>query len=452
MLSLRQVQSADVSNTRADEYARSKEFSLANSDFRGAFKFLVAFRLLAVVTGLSLSLFGAQMAMAQLFGACLLYIPTHHYLAINTLLVAVPALIFSLFSVVREDTSPKHQLITTCISEALVVSLAALALRFNCQPMIVIVLTVAALALGNCAFVKATIKMVPLFPEVKTFTGFNGYFCAFGICSVLAAVLLVKTISFALPGGLEIAASIILLGCAMVFKAMPESNYQYVQEQRFLAALSPLLPFLVPASMTAIPVFTVLLLTLERNWVLFPHLMHIFQIVCIGAIVGFGLSVPLTARRFQLSQLCLPALAALALSFIMAISPAANQGLTADVCLAILGALFVYSNVQLLTRAQISFSPIVLAQSARLISICAIFAVSLFVISLEPFLDTISATMVVRFLGLEIGVAGSVALSAVLIFHNRSVGSVNIRDSGDKNAEQSHDFWSSGVVSRGPAE
>jgi len=453
MLSLRQVQSVDVSSTRADKHARLKEFSLSTSYPRDAFKFSVTFRLVVIAAGLSLSFFGAQMAMAQLFSACLLYLPTHRYFAINTLFVAVPALLYALFSSVAGKSSPKYRLVTTTIAEALVVSLVALALRFNCQPMIVIVLAVAVLALGNCAFVKAVTEMVPHLPEVKTFNGFNSYFYAFGICSVLAAVSLVKMISFALPGGLEVAASFILLGCAMVFKAMPESAGIGVQEKEHrLASVYALIPFLVPACMTAIPVFTVLLLTLERNWVLFPLLLHILQLVCEGAILGSMISsilaLSLTLRRFQLSQLCMPALATLALAFTMAISPSANQGINADCCLVFLGAMFVYSNVQLVTRAQTSLSPALLGEAARLLSICMIFAVSIFVISLQPFLDTISATMMVRFLGLEIVVAGSSALSAALIWHNRSVNSVDLQETGSVNIESSHDFCTSGFVSR----
>jgi hypothetical protein len=447
MLSLRQVQSVDVSSTRADEYARSKKFSLASSYVRHAFKFLIVFRLFFVVSGLSLSLLGAQMAMAQLFSACLLYTPTHHYLAINTLLVAVPALFFS---IAGRSSSSKHRLITTCIVEALVVSLAALALRFNCPTMPVIVLSVAVLALGNCAFVKAVTEVVPLLPQTRTFNGYNSYFCAFGLGSVLAAVSLVKTISYSLPGGLEIAASFILLGCAMVFKAMPESEAHSigVEESQFASA-QELLPFLIPAYMTSIPVFTILLLTLERNWVLFPHLLHILQLMCQGALVGSIFSFSMIFRRFQLSQFCVPALATFALAFIMAISPAANQGANTDFCLATLGALFVYSNVQLLTRAQISLSPLLLGQAVRRLSVCTIFAVTIFVSSLQPLLDTISATMVVRFLGLEIVVAGSFVLSAVLIWHSRSVNSTNVQNITG-HIEESHDFCALGVG--GPAE
>jgi hypothetical protein len=450
MLSLRQVQSADVSSTRADEYARSKEFSVASSYVRHAFKFSVVIRLFFVVSGLSLSLFGAQMAMAQLFSACLLYMPTHHYLAINTLLVAVPGLFFSISG---KSSSPKHRLITTCIVEALAVSLAALALRFNCPTMPVIVLSAAALALGNCAFVKAVTEVVPLYPETKTFNGFNSYFCAFGLGSVLAAVSLVKTISFALPGGLEIAASFILLGCAMVFKAMPESEAYSIEvkESKFVSA-QELLRFLIPACMTAIPVFTILLLTLERNWVLFPHLLHILQLICQGALVGSIFSCSMIFRRFQLSQFCVPAIASLALAFIMAISPAANQGANTDFCLATLGALFVYSNVQLLTRAQILLSPVLLGQSGQWLSICTIFAVTFFVSSLQPFLDTISATMVVRFLGVEIAVAGSLVLSAVLIWHSRSLNWTNVQEIAGINVEETHDFCASGGASRLSAE
>lgn len=444
------MQSADVSSTRADEYARSKEFSLASSYVRHAFKFSVVFRLFFVVSGLSLSLFGAQVAMAQLFSACLLYMPTHHYFAINTLLVAVPALFFS---IAGKSASPKHRLITTCIVEALVVSLAALALRFNCPTMPVIGLSVAVLALGNCAFVKAVTEVVPLFPEARTFNGFNSYFCAFGLGSVLAAVTLAKTISFALPGGLEIAASFILLGCAMLFKAMPDSEaYSIEAKESKLPSALELLPFLIPACMTSIPVFTILLLTLERNWVLFPHFLHILQLMCQGALVGSIFSFSMIFRRFQLSQFCVPAIASLALAFVMAISPAANQGANTDFCLVILGALFVYSNVQLLTRAQISLSPILLGQSGQWLSICTIFGVTIFVISLQPFVDTISATMVVRFLGLEIVVAGSLVLSAIMIWHSRFVNSTNVQEIAGINVEEAHDFCASGVASRMPAE
>jgi len=181
-------------------------------------------------------------------------------------------------------------------------------------------------------------------------------------------------------------------------------------------------------------------LTLEQNWALFPHLMHILQLLCKGALVGSIMSLSPVFRRFQLSQFCVPALTAFALALIIAVSPAANQGVNADLCLAILGALFVYSNVQLLTRAQILLSPVLLGKSARLLSVCAIFAVTIFVIPLQPFLDTISATMLVRFLGLEIVVAGSVALSAVLIWHNRFLNSSNIQETSCLNIGAAHDF------------
>ena len=256
-----------------------------------------------------------------------------------------------------------------------------------------------------------------------------------------------------MPGALEIAASFILLGCAMVFKAMPAALHSergmdepvLPQATKLkLVSVQDLLPFLVPAYMTAIPVATVLLLTMEQNWALFPHLMHILQMLCQGALVGSIIALLVVSGRFQVSQFSVPALTTFALAFVMAVSPAANQGINVDTCLVVLGGLFVYSNVQLLTRAQNLLNPVLLGQLTRLLIMCTLCTLGFFVLPLQPFLDTISATMLVRFLGLEVVAAGSVALGALFTCNHRLVNSLNIKElthvNVEVNVETAHDF------------
>jgi hypothetical protein len=195
MLSLRQVKSVDVSSSRADPHARSKEFSLLSPFSRDTSIFSIIFRLAVVIAGLSLCLFGTQLAIAQLFSASLLYLPTQNWVALNSLLVILPAFICSVFSgAVGKRFSPKKQIIIAGLALSLVVSFAALALRVDYQPSTVIVVSVLLLALFGCAFMKVVAEMVPVLPAIKTFNGCNSYFFTLALCSVLAAVALVREI------------------------------------------------------------------------------------------------------------------------------------------------------------------------------------------------------------------------------------------------------------------
>ena len=224
----------------------------------------------------------------------------------------------------------------------------------------------------------------------------------------------------------------------MVLKPQPFSS----------SSMHELLPFFVPASMTALPVFNVLVLALERNWVLYPQLLHSAGCICVGAFLGLLLSLSPVARSFQLSQHAMPGLSAFALAVVLAITPGDNQGFNCDISLALLGALFVYTNVQLLTRAQSLFDRDLLNRAASLSLFCLAAAVAFFATLIQPFLDTISATMLTRFLGLEIVVVGSAMLTLVLSWQSRLMAISYIQQPVSGGNQASHDFHQ-GVIASG---
>ena len=225
MLSLRQVQSADVSDLQADPHALSKEWRLTDSFTQNAFRLSIALRQIAVLIGIASLFFGALCAIAQVLSACVLYLPAHRYFALNTWTVFFPALCYFGFALItNKQFSAKHQLVMSGLSLAVTVSVAALALRLQCQSVAVMVPTLAILAAGVAASSKALIEVVPQLPAVKNYGVFNSYFCTGSIFCVLAAIFSIKTISIALPAGLEIGASFILLGCAVLSKTLPELN------------------------------------------------------------------------------------------------------------------------------------------------------------------------------------------------------------------------------------